>query len=93
MNKFEDNAFKGIFIGYAFDSPTWLIYNPASQRVTRTRSVTFDEEWKSTSTIPPPIITNDYDSDDDDTCVSGEQEPTTPQLGVQEPVIPISREQ
>jgi hypothetical protein len=23
--KIEDKAFKGIFIGYAFDSPSWLI--------------------------------------------------------------------
>jgi hypothetical protein len=62
-NKFEDKAFKGIFNGYALDSLAWLIYNPATERVTRTRSVTFDEEWKSTATTPPPIITNDYDFD------------------------------
>ena len=31
--KFEDKAFKGIFVGYAFDSPAWLIYNLATQRV------------------------------------------------------------
>jgi hypothetical protein len=58
-NKFENKVFKGIFIGYAFDSSSWLIYNLATQRVTRTRSVTFDEEWKSPTTSLPPIITND----------------------------------
>jgi hypothetical protein len=93
MNKFEDNAFKGIFIGYAFDSPEWLIYNPVTQRVTRTRNVTFDKEWKSASTTLPPFITNDYDSDDNDSSVPGEQEPASPKLGVQEPAIPNPGEQ
>ena len=93
-NKFRDKAFKGVFIGYAFDSPAWLIYNPATQRVTRNRSVTFDEELKSSATTPPPIIINDYESDDDDdTFVSGEQEPASPQVGSQDPVIPIPGEQ
>jgi hypothetical protein len=62
MNKFEDNAFNAIFVRYAFDSPSWLIYNPATHRVTRTRSVTFDEEWKSTTTSLPPNITRDDDT-------------------------------
>jgi hypothetical protein len=91
-NRFEDKAFKDIFIGYAFDSPAWLIYNLATQQVTRTRRVTFDEEWKSPTKTPPPLDTNDIDSDDDGTYVSGEQEPASPQAA-QEPVTPIPGEQ
>ena len=82
-----------MFIGYAFDSLAWLIYNPVTQRVTRTRNVTFDEEWKSLVTTLPPTITNDYDSNDDDSYVSGEQELATSQLGAHEPVIPNPGEQ
>jgi hypothetical protein len=93
-NKCEDKAFKGIFIGYAFDSPAWLIYNPATQRVvTLTRNVTFDEEWKLTATSLPPITTKDYDSDDDDSFVPGEHKPVAPQLGAHQPVIPNPGEQ
>ena len=92
-NKFEDKTFKGIFIGYAFDSSTWLIYNPVTQRLTRTRSVTFVEEWKSATTTLPPTITNDYESVDDDSSVSGEHESSSPHLAVQEPVIPNPGEQ
>ena len=87
-NKFEDKAFKGTLIGYAFDSPSRLIYNPVTQRVTRTRIVTFDEEWKSAATTLPPTINNDYDSDDDDSFVPGEQEPAGPQSRAQDTVIP-----
>ena len=55
MRKFEDKAFIGIFVGYAFNSLlTWLIYNTATQRVTRIRNITFDEEWKSTTYISSP---------------------------------------
>jgi hypothetical protein len=92
-NKFEDKAFKGIFIGYAFDSPSWLIYNPATQRVARNRNVTFDEEAKPSTMTPPPTLTNDYETDDDDVYVSGEQEPEAPHIGEQVPVIPIPGEQ
>jgi hypothetical protein len=92
-NKFEDKALKDIFIGYAFDSSAWLIYNPTTRRVTRTCSVTFDEKLKSLATTLPPTITNDYESDDDDIDVSGEHKSAAPQVGAQDPVIPIPGEQ
>jgi hypothetical protein len=92
-NKFEDKASKRIFIGYAFDSPAWIIYNLATQRVTRTRSVTFDEEATPSATTPPPTLTNDYETDDDDISVSGEQEPAATHRGEQVPAIPIPGEQ
>jgi hypothetical protein len=43
--KFTPKALQGIFVGYAFDSPTWLVYNPITRKVLRTRGVTFNETW------------------------------------------------
>jgi hypothetical protein len=34
---------EGIFVGYAPDSPVWLVYNPRTRRVERSRSAVFDE--------------------------------------------------
>ena len=41
--KLSDAAWEGIFVGYAPDSPAWLIYNPRTRNVVRSRSVTFNE--------------------------------------------------
>ena len=41
--KFRDKAWKGIFVGYAFDSPAWMIYNPVTRHVIRSRNVVFDD--------------------------------------------------
>jgi hypothetical protein len=70
--KFGDKAWKGIFVGYAFDSPSWLIYNPATRRVIRSRNVIFDETWRDTLPSPqgPPIPENDIYDDDDCEVVS-----------------------
>ena len=43
--KFEDTAWKGIMVGYCSDSPAYLIYNPRSRNILRSRNVTFDENW------------------------------------------------
>ncbi len=96
-NKFDDKSFKGIFIGYAFDSPVWLIYNPATQRVTRTRIVVFDEEWRSTppilsTTSPSTNTEDDYINDDEDTPISGEQEPAVEPPAEPEHATPVPGE-
>ena len=41
--KLDDRAWKGIFVSYAADSPVWLVYNPRTRRVERSRNVDFDE--------------------------------------------------
>ncbi len=41
--KLQDKAWKGTFVGYAFDSPAWLIYNPTTRKVIRSRNVVFNE--------------------------------------------------
>jgi hypothetical protein len=45
--KLEDKVWKGIFVGYAFDSPAWLIYDPTTRKVVRSRDIIFDESWKA----------------------------------------------
>jgi hypothetical protein len=42
--KFGDMAWKGLFVGYAFDSLAWLVNNPATTRFIRSQNVVFDEE-------------------------------------------------
>ena len=39
-------AWKGIQIGYSEESKAYLIYNPATNKVISTRSVSFDEGWR-----------------------------------------------
>ena len=46
-SKFEPRAFEGVFVGYALDSPAYLIWNSATKRVIRSRNVEFDELWES----------------------------------------------
>jgi hypothetical protein len=41
--KLDHRAWKGVFVGYAFKSPAWLVYNPATLRVVSSRNVVFDE--------------------------------------------------
>jgi hypothetical protein len=50
--KFDAKAWQGIFVGYAFDSPAWLVYNPVTNKVIRSRSVVFDETWLHQPTSP-----------------------------------------
>jgi hypothetical protein len=41
--KLDDRPWKGVFVGYASESPAWLVYNPATRRVVSSRNVVFDE--------------------------------------------------
>jgi hypothetical protein len=41
--KLDDRALKGIFVGYASESPAWLAYNHVTRRVVSSRDVVFDE--------------------------------------------------
>jgi hypothetical protein len=40
--KLHDRAWIGIFVCYAPDSAVWLVYNPRTRRVERSRNVVFD---------------------------------------------------
>ena len=44
-NKFDDKSWEGTFVGYASNSPAWLIYKHSTGNVLRSRSVLFDEHW------------------------------------------------
>jgi hypothetical protein len=65
--KFSSKAWRGIFVGYAVDSPAWLVYNPVTHRVIRSRSVTFDESFTSS-----PSLAGTLDATSS-SIVSGEQ--------------------
>jgi hypothetical protein len=41
--KLYDRAWKGVFVGYASESPAWLVYNPATRRVVSSRDMVLDE--------------------------------------------------
>jgi hypothetical protein len=41
--KLDDRAWKGVFVGYASESPVWLVYNLATRRVVNSRNVVLDE--------------------------------------------------
>jgi hypothetical protein len=43
IRKLDDRAWKGVFVGYASESPAWLVYNLATRRVVSSRNVVFDE--------------------------------------------------
>ena len=43
--KLEPKSWQGIFVGYAFDSPAYLVYNPATGNVIRSQNVVFNETW------------------------------------------------
>ena len=40
-----------MFVGYAPDSPAWLVYNPRTRNVIRTASATFDESWRDSTRL------------------------------------------
>ena len=67
--KFGDKAWKGVFVGYAPDSPAWLVYNPVTRNVIRNRNVVFNERWLDTGSSPPPPqkdIDENFDDGDED---------------------------
>jgi hypothetical protein len=41
--KLDDRAWKGVFVGYAPESPALLVHNPATRRVVSSRNVVLDE--------------------------------------------------
>jgi hypothetical protein len=51
QHKLSHKATEGIFVGYAFDCPAWLAYNPTTRSITRTSSAVFNEHWKPVKQI------------------------------------------
>jgi hypothetical protein len=41
--RIDDRAWKGVFVGYATESPAWLVFNPATRRLVSTRNAVFDK--------------------------------------------------
>ena len=91
--KLQSRSIRGVFVGYAADGTSYLIFNPATRRVVQSASVQFDESWReSVNRLPlPRLLSPSSDSDDDaDAAVpaapAGPVEPQAPA----EPVEPVS---
>ena len=66
--KLSARAWKGVFVGYAPDSPVWLVYNPTTRRVVRSRNVVFDEHAVipvSMGEMKAPVVVGDAVEDED----------------------------
>ena len=80
-NKLDDKAWEGIFVGYADDNPAWLIFNPSTSNVMRSRSVTFNEHWSPTRVGGGDNVDAKYYHDDDNSdgpSSPGEHDHTPP---------------
>jgi hypothetical protein len=85
--KFGDKAWKCIFVGCAFDSLAWLVYNQVTRHVIRSKNVIFDEAWYDSlpSSSGPQIPEGDDYGDDYHIDSPPEfQAPTTESSDVQE---------
>lgn len=76
-HKLDDKAWRGVFVGYALDSKAWLVYNPKTRQVVRSRNVVFDEAavMAPASNIMgemAPAGAGDDEDDDDGAGVGGD---------------------
>ena len=62
--KLEPKAWERIFVGYACDSPAYLIYNPATKNVVRSQNVKFNELWLPSHSLSAKNL-GENGSDDD----------------------------
>ena len=73
--KLDDKAWEGIMVGYASDSPAWLIYNPRTRRIERSRSVVFCET--AGGEVENTMLSDDSDDDAEDIPPSSRGEART----------------
>jgi hypothetical protein len=67
--KFEPKAVRCIYVGCRTDSPAFLLWNPATKRVISSRSVQFDEQWRSAAApgaVPSSPISKEEEVDSAD---------------------------
>ena len=80
--KLEPKAWEGIFVGYACDSPAYLIYNPATKNVIRSKHVKFNELWLPSHSLSAKNL-GETGSDDDSLMEIQFAESRTPAPGEQ----------
>jgi len=68
-HKLDDRAWKGVFVGYAPESPAWLVYNPSTRRVVSSRNVVFDEAAVISMGESCPAL--EVQENDEDDSISG----------------------
>ena len=52
--KGDDKVVKGIFVGFSWDSPCYLVYVPKARRVYERYDVRFDELWRESQRLTIP---------------------------------------
>ena len=91
--KLDDRAWKGVFVGYAPESPAWLVYNPTTRRVVSSRNVVFDESAIiSMGESCPAREMLDAEAGDDSTSDEAAREKPDTLVGETQPVDEAPRE-
>jgi hypothetical protein len=75
--KLDDRAWKGVFVGYASESPAWLVYNHVTRRVVNSRNVVLNEAAVLSMGESHAKQRNDDEEDNTPRTVCSE-EPDTP---------------
>ena len=63
--KLDPKAWMGVLVGYASDSPCWLVYNPATGNVIRTQNARFDEHWRDSLLASSSLPLGENDGDEE----------------------------
>ena len=77
--KLDPKAWMGILVGYASDSPCWLVYNPVTGNVIRTQNARFDEHWRDSLLASSSLPLGESAHDDSD--VESQDEDSAPTRG------------
>ncbi len=86
-------AWKGVFVGYAFYSPAWLVYNSFTRKVLRSRNVTFDETWKGSALPPQQVQDEDNEENEDKDTITPYPPLPPPPIVPHMPTVPTRVEQ
>ncbi len=73
-----DKAWKGVFIGYAFECSAWIVYNPRTRKLIRIRSEFFNEAWMGPSRVETSDLHLPEESDDEEEEMLPQHEISTP---------------
>jgi hypothetical protein len=68
--KLGETAWKAVFVGYAFNPHAWIVYNPATRKLIRSRTVVFDELRRKNVAVPARITENTAEFDPEDNPLS-----------------------
>jgi hypothetical protein len=92
--KLDDRAWKVVFVGYAPESPAWLVYNSTTRHVVSSRNVVFEESAiiSMGESCPAAREMLEADVDDDNTSDEAAREKPDTFVGKTQPVDEAPRE-